>query len=516
LDKEKLTDIDEQVVQQTSTNNQSASSDNNNIVAITGTEKFEKIAVAEIGHTSSLTPYINLTGTDWIGEKSIENYENNLTFLPIQTTSSVISSSPTYNTVSFSNISPNYTLHQKKDNLTDIKNFAYQLEKQQHYIPTLSKLKFLQNDNYRDIPRKTFVASGGQCVYFIDDSCKKAMVEENLPKPFKRTLYLKVRKENSTLRFQDIRLKTTAWHQYHIHVCLPENDPQGNGYVYIGTGNKGLLGGMKGGGGGPNSNFTDPSNLLQKLLGDTFNNLLHNLTIGTFLEFRAECTRLGDTWSRFWSLLNEPNDIPDYDAMARESTKRIQEETAELIDKIRALSRQAENKREIKEEKNKKEAVEFEEFVKSMRANIQKAKEIAEKRGKFFIRDGEISDVKSIKEWITDIQKELSKVSINARLSQEYAEEIRFIIGGINDKRKELKEFFQIISYNIYHPDECCRMDYDKEDLQITIKLLEDLKNYKEEIRQLLAARGEKLSDYDPEAPEEDEKTENILGEEAA
>jgi hypothetical protein len=197
------------------------------------------------------------------------------------------------------------------------------------------------------------------------------------------------------------------------------------------------------------------------------------------------------------SNLADKDEFPYYDTTTQESIRKTKKETDQLIKQTQKLAQQAERKRKLKEEKNKKEAVKSRKAQEELDKIIKEAKEIEKKRGKFFIRDGEISDVKSIKRQISKIKKKLSNLSMNAPLPQNLSTQVDLIIKVINKKRRKLEAASKNIQYNINHPDERCRMDYDKEDLEIAKKLLEDLKNYKAEIRQLLEAHGEKLADYE-------------------
>jgi hypothetical protein len=57
-------------------------------------------------------------------------------------------------------------------------------------------------------------------------------------------LRLDVKKQDATLQLDDLMSCSNEWQTHNLHIYLPEKSPSGKGALYIGTNNKGLLGGM--------------------------------------------------------------------------------------------------------------------------------------------------------------------------------------------------------------------------------------------------------------------------------
>lgn len=90
------------------------------------------------------------------------------------------------------------------------------------------------------------IAQGGHRVSLGQkDGLWTAHVHECLPVGFSRELDLPVvYGEPLLLTIETLARHDSSWHKRHIHVCLPERDPKGIGYLYIGP--RGLQGGAQG------------------------------------------------------------------------------------------------------------------------------------------------------------------------------------------------------------------------------------------------------------------------------
>jgi lysozyme len=86
-------------------------------------------------------------------------------------------------------------------------------------------------------------AKGGHQVYIDDPTDTWASVKENLLEPFKRDLLrLPIYKAVDT-DVEELAKKDPSMQHYKVHVCFPEQDSAGIGYVYIGD--MGLKGGVR-------------------------------------------------------------------------------------------------------------------------------------------------------------------------------------------------------------------------------------------------------------------------------
>jgi len=85
------------------------------------------------------------------------------------------------------------------------------------------------------------IAKGGHAVALKQEADGlSALIKEDLPLGFERTLDLPVYGEPSLFDLSLLSQHSQSWYKRHIMVCLPEKDPKGKGYVYVGQ--LGLLG----------------------------------------------------------------------------------------------------------------------------------------------------------------------------------------------------------------------------------------------------------------------------------
>lgn len=88
-----------------------------------------------------------------------------------------------------------------------------------------------------------FQTKGGYQVHFVHPKDQWAMVQATRS-PLTRNLSLPVLHQAPHMNLRTLAKQNKIYQQYRMHVCLPEKDPKGIGYVYIGDQ------GLKGGAGG--------------------------------------------------------------------------------------------------------------------------------------------------------------------------------------------------------------------------------------------------------------------------
>ena len=115
-------------------------------------------------------------------------------------------------------------------------------------LPTPPPGKSLQ-----DMQSQPFLAKGGHRVAFMqqEDGQWLARVNEHLPLGFSRKIDLLVYVQPG-FSVEDLAKHDSAWHQCHIHVHFPEQMPDNQGYVLLGS--LGLPGGMHNGSSGEGDN----------------------------------------------------------------------------------------------------------------------------------------------------------------------------------------------------------------------------------------------------------------------
>ena len=96
----------------------------------------------------------------------------------------------------------------------------------------------------KDASRHKFITREGHEVSFVEE-LKQAIVSEKVASPFSRQLTLPVKLQDASLTIDKLLSYSQSWHKMHIHICWPEEDLTGKGYVYIGDDYRGLLGGMR-------------------------------------------------------------------------------------------------------------------------------------------------------------------------------------------------------------------------------------------------------------------------------
>jgi DNA repair exonuclease SbcCD ATPase subunit len=189
-----------------------------------------------------------------------------------------------------------------------------------------------------------------------------------------------------------------------------------------------------------------------------------------------------------------------------EQSKRQQEEYVQKL-AIEEAQKKEKHRLAVKEQKAKEKKEKGEQLQKLIER--RKAVERGEKRlikpENYFVATSRISDVQRTQGYINDLRQELVASNKAFGLTPQQQEYIQRILKRIDRLSLKLRDSIEDIQYFIEHPDPS--VNYNAEKLNLATKLLKDLEQQKEELKQLVSNQGKQLDDYvevqEPETPEE-------------